>query len=132
MSNQPMSFLRRVLFVDAASCGAMGIGMLLFAAPLANLLNLPAAALSEVGVLLAACSVLITFLAMRRSPPRIGVWAVIVLNAIWTVESFALLFTDWVSPNAFGITFIAGQALVTALLAELEYVGLRKSAAVVA
>ena len=125
MSNHSLSFLRRVLVVDAASCATMGLGMILFAAPLANLLNLPAAAISEVGLVLLPCAVLNAYLAMRSSPPRIGVWVVIALNAVWVVESFALLFTGWVSPNAFGIAFIVGQALVTALLAELEYVGLK-------
>lgn len=132
MSNQSIRFLRRVLFTDAASCAGMGLGMLLFATPLAALLNLPATLLSEVGLVLLPCAAFIAYLASRRVPPRMGVWAVIALNAIWVVDSFALLFTGWVSPNAFGIAFIVGQALVVALLAELEYVGLRKSAAAIA
>ena len=128
-SSQSLSFLRRVLFADAASCAGMGLGMMLFAAPLASLLNLPADAIGEVGILLLPCAAFITYLATRRSPPRAGVWVVIALNVLWVVESLALLFTDWVQPNAFGIAFIVGQALVVALLAELEYFGLRKSAA---
>lgn len=127
MSNQSAIFLRRVLLADAASCAGMGVGMLLFAGPLAALMNLPTMFIIEVGWLLLPCAAFIAYLASRRVPPRIGVWAVIALNAVWVVESFALLFTDWVSPNAFGMAFIVAQALVVALLAELEYVGLRKS-----
>jgi hypothetical protein len=36
--------------------------------------------------------------------------------------------TDWVAPNASGYAFVLGQAAVTAMLAELEYRGLRSSA----
>lgn len=132
MSNQSNLFLRRVLLADAASCAGMGLGMLLFAGPLATLLNLPTAFVSEVGLLLLPCAAFIAYLASTHVPPRIGVWAVIALNAVWVVDSFALLFTDWVSPNAFGIAFIVGQAIVVALLAELEYVGLRRSVAATA
>lgn len=132
MSNQSTLFLRRVLLADAASCAGMGLGMLLFATPLAALLNLPTTFISEVGVVLLPCAAFIVYLASRPVPPRMGVWAVIALNAVWVVESCALLFTDWVSPNEFGIAFIVGQALVVALLAELEYVGLRKSTAAIA
>lgn len=132
MPNQSAVFLRRVLLADAASCAGMGLGMLLFAAPLGALLNLPATIINAVGLVLLPCAAFIVYLASRRVPPRRGVWAVIALNAVWGVESFALLFTDWMSPNAFGIAFIVGQALVVALLAELEYVGLRKSTAAVA
>jgi hypothetical protein len=132
MSNQSTLFLRRVLLADAASCAGMGLGMILLAAPLATLLNLPATFVSEVGLVLLPCAAFIAYLASRRAPPRMGVWAVIALNAVWVVESFVLLFTDWVSPNGFGIAFIVAQALVVALLAELEYVGLRKSATAVA
>jgi hypothetical protein len=124
-----MSFLRRVLFADAASCAGMGLGMMLFAAPVSQLLDLPAQRIDEVGLLLLPCAAFVAYLATKSSPPRLGVWAVIVLNVIWVVESFALLFAGWVSPNALGVAFIAGQALLVALLAELEYVGLKKSAA---
>jgi hypothetical protein len=54
-------------------------------------------------------------------------WAVIVLNSLWVVQSCALLLTDWVAPNVAGYVFVLGQAAVTALLAELEYRGLRGS-----
>lgn len=51
----------------------------------------------------------------------------IVLNSLWVVQSCALLLTDWVAPNVAGYVFVLGQAAVTALLAELEYRGLRGS-----
>ena len=41
------AFLRRVLYVDAATCAATGALMSLDAAPLSTLLGLPAALLAE-------------------------------------------------------------------------------------
>lgn len=128
----PMSFLRRVLWIDAASCVLMGLGLILFASPLAVLLELPAQQINEAGILLLPCAAFVGYLAAKPVPPRAGVWVVIALNVLWSVESIALLFTAWVSPNSLGVSFIAGQALLVALLAELEYIGLRKSAVVAA
>jgi len=54
---------------------------------------------------------------------------VIVLNALWVVQSCALLLTDWVAPNAYGYAFVLAQAVATAVLAEFEYRGLRSSSA---
>jgi len=36
----------------------------------------------------------------------------------------------WVEPSLFGYVFVIGQALVVALLAELQWFGLRQSRAV--
>jgi hypothetical protein len=56
------------------------------------------------------------------------VWAVIVLNALWTVDSFLLLLTGWVAPTELGYIFVAAQAFGVAVFAGLEYFGLKKSA----
>jgi len=42
------------------------------------------------------------------------------------------LLTGWVDPTNLGYLFVVAQALGVAMLAGLEYVGLRKSAAMVA
>jgi hypothetical protein len=38
-----------------------------------------------------------------------------------------LLASGWVAPTALGYAFVLGQALVVAILAECEYLGLRRS-----
>jgi hypothetical protein len=58
------------------------------------------------------------------------VWAVIVANAIWAIDSIVLLFTGWVQPSLLGHLFVAGQAAFVAVILELEYIGLRKSVAI--
>lgn len=129
---QPLSFLRRVLSIDAIASAAMGIGLLVFASLLAPLFDLPEALLRETGIVLLPFAAFVGYLATREQPNRIAVWAVVVVNAIWTIDSIALLFTDWVAPNALGYALVIGQAFVVGTFAELEYVGLRKGALVAA
>jgi hypothetical protein len=55
------------------------------------------------------------------------VFAVIVANAVWALDSVLLLFSGWVEPTILGKTFVVGQALIVGALAEMEFVGLRRS-----
>jgi hypothetical protein len=121
------TLLRRVLLADAACSAGMGVAMLTLGPMFAGLLNLPAGLLREAGFVLLPFAGLVGYLATREQPARIGVWAVIALNIVWTVDSILLLLTGWVEPNALGYAFIIGQAAAVGLFAELEYVGLRKS-----
>ena len=67
------------------------------------------------------------YLASRDVVSKTAVWAVIVINAIWTIDSIALLASGWVSPNLLGQAFIVMQAIAVGVFAELEFIGLRKS-----
>jgi hypothetical protein len=129
-SKYSLSFLRRVLALDAASSAAMGVGLSLLAPSIAPLLNLPVDLLREAGLVLLPFAAVVAYLATRERPARTGVWAVIALNAIWTIDTVALLLTDWVAPNALGYVFVLGQAIVVGVFAELEYIGLRKASLV--
>jgi hypothetical protein len=121
------TFLRRVLVADAAASAATGLLMLLAAGPLEQWLAIPAGLLRAAGASLIPFAALVGWLALREAVSRAGVWAVIVLNAIWVVDSVALLFTDWVQPAMLGYAFVLAQAAAVAVLAELEYVGLRRA-----
>jgi hypothetical protein len=43
------------------------------------------------------------------------------------LDSVLLLFTGWVEPTGLGEVFVIAQAVVVAVVAELELVGLRRS-----
>ena len=122
-------FLRRVLLADAAASGLTGLMMALGAdAPLAGLLGVPAALLRYAGLALLPFAGFVLWLATREAAvPRLAVWVVILGNALWAVDSLALLLSGWIAPTALGIGFVAAQALAVAVLAELQYVGLRRS-----
>ena len=121
------SFLRRVLAFDAISCAAMGLGLIMLAPALSNVLGLPVELLRQSGWVLLPFASFVAVLATRAHPWRPGVWAVIALNALWTVDSVALLISGWVEPSGLGYAFVIGQAVVVGVLAELEVIGLRKA-----
>src|SRR6266446_4506257 len=98
----PSSFLRRAILADAIFSGVSALLLTFGAGALAPWLSLPEALLRETGVFLIA-------------------------NAAWTLASIALLFSGAVTPNLLGEAFVAIQAIAVGALAELQYLGLRKS-----
>ena len=128
----PSLFLRRAIQADAIISGAMAVLLVSAAGLLAPMLNLPESFLREVGIFLIAYAALVGFLGTREMMPKVAVWLVIIANAIWTIDSIALLFTGWVQPNALGQAFVVAQAVTVAIIAELQYIGLKRSGAVVA
>ena len=127
---QSSSFLRRVLLIDAVISGATGVMLIAGADLLQDWLAVPAMLARGAGLSLIPFALLVGYLATRQNMSRAGVWAVIVCNALWAVDSILLLVGGLVSPTALGTTFIVAQALAVAILAELEYVGLRRSVVV--
>lgn len=127
MPNLPAStFLRRVLTLDAVSSAAMGALVLLAMSPLTGLLGLPRPLLLGSGLSLLPFAAFVGWLATRELPPRAGVWAVVILNAFWAVDSLLLLLAGWVEPTLLGAVFVVFQALVVGLFAALELAGLRR------
>jgi uncharacterized protein YjeT (DUF2065 family) len=125
------SFLRRALLADAIFSGIGALVMTLDANLFASLLQLPEALLRETGLFLIGYTALVGWLATRLSVPKALIMLVVTGNALWTLASFALLFSGAVNPNVFGEIAIVAQAIATGVFAELQYMGLRRSAGVV-
>lgn len=125
-TNTPSPFLRRVLLADAIISGATGLLLFLGAGLLSGLLQLPAELLRPAGLFLIPYGALVAFIATRNAMARLAVWLIIVVNALWAVDSIVLLLTGWVAPNTLGYAFIVFQALVVAAFAELQFTGLRQ------
>jgi hypothetical protein len=125
-------FLRRALAADAIFSGFAAVLLTVDAGMLAPLLELPEPLLRETGLFLIAYTALVGWLATRTVVPKALVMLVVAGNVAWTVGSIALLFSGAVSPNLLGEAFVAAQAFATGLLAELQYVGWRRSDAAVA
>ena len=123
----PSLFLRRALQADAIFSGVSAVLLTLGAAELAPLLNLPQALLRETGLFLVAYAALVGWLGTRITMPKALVIIVVAGNAAWTLASIALLFSDAVTPNLLGQAAIAMQAIVVGALAELQFIGLRRS-----
>lgn len=128
MENQNRSaFLRRALFADAVGSSVCLAAMLLFAAPLPSLLELPAALLTGVALSMVPFIVLVTATAWPAQPQPGLVRLVIALNFAWALASAALWLSGEVTPNALGHAFIAAQALFVVAIGELEWLGLRRA-----
>jgi hypothetical protein len=127
----PSLFLRRAILADAIFSGISAVVLTFGAGTLAPLLNLPEALLRETGLFLIAYAALVGWLGTRSSMPRVLVGIVIAGNAAWTLGSIALLFSGAVMPNLLGEAFVAIQAVATGVFAELQYIGLRRSAGAV-
>jgi hypothetical protein len=128
----PSVFLRRAILADAIFSGVSALLLTFGAGALAPLLNLPEALLYETGLFLIAYAALVGWLGTRQSMPKALVVMVIAGNAAWTLASIALLFSGAVTPNLLGEAFVAIQAIAVGALAELQYIGLRRSGGVVA
>ena len=124
-------FLRRALAADAVFSGVAAVLLTVDAGMLAPLLELPGALLRETGLFLIAYTALVGWLATRAVAPKALVMLVIAGNAAWTVGSLGLLFSGTVSPNLLGEAVVAIQAIATGVLAELQYIGLRRSGSAV-
>ena len=124
---QPSMFLRRAILADAIFSGVSAVLLTFGAGALALLLNLPEALLHESGLFLIAYAALVGWLGTRQSMPKALVVMVIAGNAAWTLASIALLFSGAVTPNLLGEAFVAIQAIAVGALAELQYIGLRRS-----
>lgn len=124
----PSPLLRQALLSDAVTTGACVVLLVAGAGFLDGLLGLPAALLRGAGLVLVPFVGLVAWLGLRDHAPRPAVWAVIGLNLLWAVDSVLLVISGWVQPTAAGMAFVLGQAAVVAMYAELQFMGLRRSA----
>jgi hypothetical protein len=130
--NRQNMFLRYALLADAVASGATGLLMIAGAGLLEDLLGLPTALMREAGLAPIPFVALVAYVGTRETISRPAVQTVIALNALWVVGSLALLVTDYVAPTALGYAFVIAQAAAVAVLAALQYVGLRRPEAAAA
>jgi hypothetical protein len=119
-------FLRLALTADAATTGTMGLAFVAASPLLDSWLGLPTGVLVATGAFLAVYAALVLRLATRPGMLRAAVAAVIAANALWAVDTLALLALDAFSPTTAGQIVIAVQAVGSAAFAALQYVGLRR------
>ena len=124
--DQSSTFLRRALILDALASGATALLMIAGAGLVEGLLGLPAALLRGAGLVLVPYVAFVVYTGTRDAISRSAVWLIIVANVAWAAASALLLVSGWVAPTALGYAFVIGQAVVVALLGELQYLGLRR------
>lgn len=120
-------FLRRVLLTDAVASAAAGLLLALGAQVLTGLLGLPVALMRYAGMSLLPFAAIVLLVGMRNVPPRIPVLAIIAYNALWAIDSVVLLAGGAVNPTLLGAAFVIAQAVTVGLLAELQWIGLKRA-----
>jgi hypothetical protein len=121
--------LRLLLALDAAVSGATGIAMIAAADVLEPLFNVPAVVMRSAGAMLLPFAAMVFFFSRPAQLTPSRAWAVVALNVAWVVASVLALVTGWIQPTTRGLVFVLFQAVVVAALAELQFTGLRRSAA---
>jgi hypothetical protein len=128
MSHRTMTpFLGNVLRIDAALSGLTALALMADAQPLAAWTGLPAGLLQAIGLALVPWAALLAWLASRAAVPAVAIGSVIALNFVWTLDCALAAFGVVGSPSNLGIAVLAVQAAGTVVLAELEWVGLRRA-----
>lgn len=118
--------MRRVLWADAAACGLTGLLVALDADALRPWLGLETALMRGAGWTLVLYAAFLIWLAGRPAVSRGMLWLLVAINALWTVDSLALLVAGWASPTVLGSAFVIAQALVAGVFAELYALGSRR------
>lgn len=114
--------------LDAAATGALAV-VLLAAAPFVDgLVGIATPLLYGFGALLLAYA-LVLELAVARQPRPALVWEVILLNVLWVAASVAVVLTDALTLTTFGTVVVLAQAAAVAVLADLQYLALRRAGA---
>jgi hypothetical protein len=124
----PGNFLRNVLMLDAALSAALGALMVLPSGTLKELLGLPASLLLPAGLAMFPWAAFLLWIATRPTVPKAAIWAVVALNVLWAMDCGLAAFVGGFGPTALGQSFIALHALGALVLADLEFMGLRRSA----
>jgi hypothetical protein len=121
--------LRYALLGDALASAATGLLLAAGAGLLTDLLGYPAPFLRWVGIVCLAYGGVVALLGLRASLPRAVVLTVVILNAMWVIDSLILLMGRMFAPTALGVAFVLLQAAVVAGFAVAQWVGLKASAA---
>ncbi|MDN5925475.1 MAG: hypothetical protein L0I29_00160 [Hyphomicrobiales bacterium] len=125
MTNNKHSSLKPLLVLDAATCAAMGVVLMLGSTLVAGVTEIPAGLLFWTGATLIPTA---AFMAISARTTPVPGWAAIVVvlgNLLWVVASIFLPAAGLIAPNALGWAFLVGQAGVVAILAKLEFDALR-------
>ncbi|MHA6491945.1 hypothetical protein ACX0MV_01705 [Pseudomonas borbori] len=123
----PSLLLRRALLADGLVGVSTGALLVLASDWLSGLLALPRELLLGAGLTLLPLAAFLIWLSRREPMPRVAVWAVLAINALWVIDSALLLVSGWLTPNLLGYSFIISQAVTVALFFELELIGLKRS-----
>ena len=119
--------LHLALKLDAVATGALALLGLAAAPLLDSLLGTPVSLLYPIGIALLVYAAAVWAIGMRAQISRPGAWAVVGLNLLWVVGSVATVVAGGLPLTALGTAFVLLQAVAVLVLADLQYLGLRRA-----
>ena len=128
-ARDPSGLLRLALRVDAVATAALALLAIVAAPALEHLLGAPAGLLGPLGLGLLAYAVAVWLVAARRQVSRSAAWAAVILNGLWVIDSLVTVVFGWFALTGLGVAFVLAQAVAVAVLADLQFLGLRRAAA---
>jgi len=114
------SMLRRVLLVDAMTCVASGLLMVMGASGLAPVLSLPEVLLRGAGVALFPIAAFIAGVGLRAVRSTFAVSLVVLGNLAWAAGALWVVDGGLWSPSTAGVVFALAQAACVLVLSALE------------
>jgi hypothetical protein len=117
--------LVRSIRLDALMSGSSGLLAAAGAPALDGVLGVSTAFLVVLGIFLLGYAGSLLLLA-RGGAPALGAKAVIAGNALWVVTSVVTVVADWLTLTTAGTIVALAQAAAVALIAEAQWVGLRR------
>jgi hypothetical protein len=117
--------LRALLWADAASCAATALLHLAATTALSSLLGIGPDLLVASGLVLLVFVAAAAWLARREPVPGAGVKLLVAGNWVWVLACVGLLLAG-AAGTALGQAYLVIQAVAVAVLAELQWLALRR------
>ncbi|MEC4015237.1 hypothetical protein [Streptomyces sp. H27-D2] len=120
--------LRTVLRIDSASTAVMAVFLIAASGLLSSPTGMPMALSVAFGIYQLGGAAALALIAGYPTIPRGLGWAVIAVNVLSSVGCLILAFTGFAPLTGLGVAFMLAGAVVVAVFAELELIGLRRMA----
>ena len=121
-----MITLKNVLLVNAVSSGFTGLALIAASRFIASLLGIAyPGAVFGVGVFLLAFSTAVYVVSRKPEPSRRAVESIVIMDSLWVVSSIAVVLFHLATESFLGNFIITAIALWVALMAILQYKGMR-------
>lgn len=126
----PSPLLRLGLRADAVASIVAGLAAFATAGLLAEIITVSFAAVLAVAAFALIYGLALAWLSARRRLSANTAWAIVIGNFSWVAASVAI--AVWLNPGTAGWIVLLGQAAAVLVLAELQWLGLRRSEPVAA
>ncbi|MGK2855475.1 MAG: hypothetical protein ACSLE3_15440 [Microbacteriaceae bacterium] len=125
VTTRPDALLRLAMRADAIIVGVVGVALLAAAGWAADITGLPLAVERGVGIFSVVYGIVVIALAaMERVRP--GGIGTVIANLVCTVIAVAVVLAGVFPLTGIGVAAVIGTGLYTLVMAELQYVGLRR------